>query len=105
MYVLTGSLSNYTPVGATYGTVTIRITGTNHQARTLVNPHSPLSLTIIVSWTTKVVVRRNATTIANGDRGVVKVRIPKSTPAANLASTLTTLPTVAFQLIDQGPTT
>jgi hypothetical protein len=102
-YVLAGSLSNYTPAGATYGTVTITITHANHQAKTLVNPQSPLSLTIIVTWDTKIVLHGNATTIANGDRGVVKVRLPKNTPAASLASTLQTLPTVAFQVIDQGP--
>jgi len=59
-----------------------------------------MSLTIIVSSTTK---RDGATTISNGDRGVVKVRAPKNTPAASLVATLTTLPTVAAQVIDQGP--
>jgi hypothetical protein len=102
MYVLKGSLSSYTPVGATYGTITITITHTNHQAKTLVNPQSPLSLRIIISWGTKVVTRRNANTIANGDRGVVKIRLPWNTPAVNLTTTLTTLPTVATEVIDQG---
>jgi hypothetical protein len=102
MYVLKGSLSSYTPVGATYGTITITITHTNHQAKTLVNPQSPLSLRIIISWGTKVVTRRNANTIANGDRGVVKIRLPRNTPAVNLTTTLTTLPTVATEVIDQG---
>jgi hypothetical protein len=103
IYILKGSLSNYTPAGATYGTITIRIVYANHRAKTLVNPRSPLSLTIIVSWGTKVVMHHHATTIADGDRGVVEVRLPKNTPAANLTRTLTTLPTVAFQVIDQGP--
>jgi hypothetical protein len=102
-YVLAGSLSNYTSVGATSGAVTIMITHANHRAKTLVNPQSPLSLRIIVAWDTKVVMHRGATTIANGDRGVVKVRVPKNTPAASLATTLTKLPTVASQVIDQGP--
>src|SRR5690348_7273501 len=88
-YVLTGSLSHYSPAGATYGTVTITITHANRQPKTLVNPQAPLSLRIIVSWTTKVVMHHPASTIADGDRGVVKVRLPKNTPAANLANTLT----------------
>jgi hypothetical protein len=102
MYVLEGALSNYTPAEATSGTITITITHANHQAKTLVNAQSPVSVTIIVTWDTKVVMRRNATTIGNGDIGVVKVRLPKNTPAANLTPTLTALPTVAAQVIDQG---
>jgi hypothetical protein len=62
-----------------------------------------MSLTINVSSTTKVHMHESATTIADGDRGTVKVRLPKNSPAASLASTLQTLPTVAFQVIDQGP--
>jgi hypothetical protein len=103
MYALKGTLSNYTAAnGANNGMVTITITIANHHAKTLVNS-TPTALTIIVSSTTKVVMHDGATTIANGDRGVVKVRAPKNTPAANLVATLTTLPTVASQVIDQGP--
>jgi hypothetical protein len=96
MYVLVGTLSNF-------GTITITITHSNHQAKTLVDPRSPLSLTIIVTWSTKVVIRGNAATIADGDHGVVEVRLPRNTPAAKLARRLTTLPTVASQVIDRGP--
>jgi hypothetical protein len=103
MYLLKGTLTNYTPVSATSGTVTITITHANHHAKTLVNPRSPLAVTIIITWDTKIVLHGNATTIANGDPGLVKVRIPKNTKAANLATTLTTLPTIASQIIDQGP--
>jgi hypothetical protein len=102
-YVLKGPLSNFSPAGATYGTVTITITHTNHQAKTLLNPQLPVALTIIVTWDTKIVIHRGATTITNGDRGAGKVRLPKNTPAASLVTTLTTLPTFAFQVTDQGP--
>jgi hypothetical protein len=62
-----------------------------------------VQLVIIVSSTTKVHLHAGATTITDGDKGVVKVRLPKNTPAASLATALTTLPTVARQVIDQGP--
>jgi hypothetical protein len=104
LYILTGTLSAYTPAtGNIDGRVTIMIKHANHHAKTLVNMQTPMSLTINVSSTTKVHMHEGATTIANGDRGMVKVRLPKNTPAASLATTLTTLPTVAFQVIDQGP--
>ena len=103
-YILKGTLSHYAAAsGATNGQVTITIMHANHHAKTLVNKQSPVQLTIIVSSTTKVHLHASATTITDGDSGVVKVRLPKSTPAASLATALTTLPTVARQVIDQGP--
>jgi hypothetical protein len=102
MYVLKGTLSNYTPAGATTGTITITISHANRNAKTLVNARSPLSVTILVSWDTRVVMHGNATTIADGDSGLVKVRLPKNTLAVDLTRALMTLPTVAAQVIDQG---
>jgi hypothetical protein len=104
MYILKGPLSHYTAAnGTTNGQITIMIKHANHHAKTLLNTQTPVSVTIIVSSVTKVRMHEGATTIADGDRGIVKVRLPKNTPAANLATTLATLPTVAFQVIDQGP--
>jgi hypothetical protein len=104
-YLLKGDLSAYTPAnGATSGHVTIEIKHANHHAKTLVNTQSPVSVTIAVSSTTKVVMHDGATTITNGDRGLVKVRLPKNTPAANLVATLQDPTTVARQVIDQGAT-
>jgi hypothetical protein len=101
-YLLKGTLSAYMAAsGSTNGHITITITHANHHAKTLVNKQSPVQLTIIVSSTTKVVMHDGATTIGNGDKGIVKVRAPKNTPVANLVATLTTLPTVASQVIDQ----
>jgi hypothetical protein len=102
--ILAGTLTAYTPAsGNTDGHVTIMIKHANHHAKTLVNTQTPLSLIINLSSATKVRMHENATTITDGDRGIVKVRLPKNTPAASLATTLATLPTVAFQVIDQGP--
>jgi hypothetical protein len=103
MYILKGTLTAYTAAnGAINGHVTITVTHANHHAKTLVNKQSPVSVTIAVSSTTKVVVRGGGT-LQVLDKGIVKVRLPKNTPAANLVSALQDPATVAVQVIDQGP--
>jgi hypothetical protein len=97
MYLLKGTLT-----ALSSSSVTITVTHANHHAKTLVtNPAT--SVTIAVTATTKVVMHDGAT-FTSGDRGVVKVRLPKNTPAANLLTTLQNPATVARQVIDQGPT-
>ena len=94
--ILKGTLSALTATS-----VTIVVTHANHHAKSLVtNPAT--SVTIAVSSTTKVVMHDGAT-FTSGDRGVVKIRLPKNTPAANLLTTLQNPATVARQVIDQGP--
>jgi hypothetical protein len=104
LYILKGTLSAYMAAsGSTNGHVTITITHANHHAKTLVNKQTPVMVTIAVSSTTKVHMHAGATTITDGDKGVVKVRLPKNTPAADLLTTLENAFTVARQVIDQGP--
>jgi hypothetical protein len=105
LYILKGTLTGYTAAnGATNGSIMITITHANRHAKTLVNKQSPVSVTIAVSSTTKVVMHDGATTIGPKDRGLVKVRLPKGTPAADLVATLQNPLTVARQVIDQGTT-
>jgi hypothetical protein len=96
MYVLKGTLT-----ALSSSSVTITVAHTNHHAKTLVtNPAT--SVTIAVSSTTKVVMHDGAA-FASGDRGVVKVRLPKNTTGADLLTALANPATVAVQVIDQGP--
>jgi hypothetical protein len=102
MYVLKGTLTALTAAsGGTNGSVTITVAHTNHHAKSLVtNPAT--SVTIAVSTATKVVMH-DAAAFKSGDRGMVKVRLPKNTPATDLVATLQNPATVARQVIDQGP--
>jgi hypothetical protein len=90
-YILHGTLSTYSAAaGATNGSVTITITASNYAAKQLVHT----TLTFAVSSKTKITLK--GSTIANGDRGVVKLRGPKRLLAATAQAI------VAQQVIDQG---
>ena len=90
-YILHGSLSAYVaPSGGANGSITIAISASNYAAKQLVHT----TLTFAVSSKTKVTFK--GSTIANGDRGVVKVRGPKKLTAAAAQAI------VASQVIDQG---
>jgi hypothetical protein len=103
MYVLKGTLTAFSPAsGGSNGSVTILVAHANHHAKSLVTDPPSTSVTLAVSSTTKVVMHDGAA-FKSGDRGMVKVRLPKNTPVANLVATLQNAPTVAFQVIDQGP--
>lgn len=93
MYVVKGILDAYQPAGDTAdGSVTITVTSTNNQARTLRGQQ----VQIPVSAATEIVGK-----VALNDKVVVKVRAPKrTTPAAVLAALLAAK---AWQVIDQGP--
>jgi hypothetical protein len=93
-YVLRGTLSAYTAAnGAVNGSVTLVLSAANHQAKLIAKG---TTLTFPVSSNTNVVLHAGSTTIANGDRGIVKVRGPKGMNAAAAALVVPT------QVIDQG---
>jgi hypothetical protein len=102
MYVLRGTLSNYTPYtnsiyGSQNGSITITVSGANHHGKALKGQ----VLTFPVDGKTKISLATGVSAIANGDRGIVKIKAPKKIAAANLASTLQGI--AAFQIVDQGP--
>jgi hypothetical protein len=98
MYVLKGSLTAYTAVTPANGAnpevpglVTITVSHSNHHGKAF----NGMSLTFKLTSDTKVVLG-SRTTIADKDRGVVKVRAPKNTDS----TTIMTL--VPKMVIDQG---
>ncbi len=99
LYVLHGTLTAYDAAsGATDGLVSLYVKGSNHHAKSL----QKQTLTFAVTATTKVVAEGGIVTI--GDRGVVKVRGPKSlAKSADLATQLQAI--AARQVVDQGQPT
>jgi hypothetical protein len=92
MYVLRGTLSNYTAASTTTnGSVSITVKSSNFEQKT----QKSLTLTFVVNSKTTVVLH-NDKAIANGNRGIVKVRAPKKADAAALQTK------TAFEVIDQG---
>src|SRR5205823_4240653 len=91
-YVLHGNLSNYVPATpASEGSITITVTIAYQSA----TPLKGMTLTFVLNANTKVVLRQGKL-IANGDRGLVKVRAPEgSTPAGLRGRT-------AFKVVDKG---
>lgn len=97
MYVLRGTLSSYTAAsGDTSGSITIAVAHANRHGRALASQ----TLTIPVSAKTKISLEDGATTIADGDHGIVKVKALKKIAASDLATTLEG--GSAFQVVDQG---
>ncbi|MBD0349155.1 MAG: hypothetical protein ICV59_08380 [Thermoleophilia bacterium] len=91
MYVLKGSLSAYTPANAsTNGSITIAVDKANNHARSLRGS----SLTFALTAQTKVRLDTDGT-IADGERGLVKLKAPRKTDATALQA----IP--ARQVIDQ----
>ena len=100
MYVLKGTLSNYSAynsVGPVNGSITILVKKGNKHAKSLKGQ----TLTFAVDANTTISLKDGVTVIANGDKGIVKVRAPKKIAKAVLAATLQTYP--ATQIVDQGP--
>ncbi len=60
-----------------------------------------MTLTFPVAPTTKISLENGVSAIADGDRGIVKIRAPKRIAAADLAATLQAI--AARQIIDKGP--
>jgi len=99
MYVLKGKLSNYQPYDSIYaqsGSITITVKSANHHGKALKN----MSLTFPVDGHTQISLNHHVSVIADGDKGIVKVKAPKKIAAADLATTLQA--TAASQVVDQG---
>src|SRR5262249_14812597 len=92
MFVLHGTLTGYTAVnGATNGSVSLTISGSNHVAKSL----QKQTLTFAIAPAAKVQLH-NGAPIAVGDRAVVKGRATKASAASlQFASS-------SLQLVDQG---
>jgi hypothetical protein len=98
MYVLKGTLSVYTAAnGATNGSVSVLVKSANRHGTSL----KTQTLTFAVSSSTKVVTPEGAALTVN-DKGIVKVRGPKTVGATESLATVLQAKT-AFQVIDQGP--
>jgi hypothetical protein len=93
MYVLKGKVTAYTAAGSSNGSITLTVSGANHHAAALKGQ----SVTLVVSTATKVAPKAGVTV---GDNAVVKVRLAKSTRAADLVTALAA--TTSFQVVDQG---
>jgi hypothetical protein len=92
MWVLRGTLSKYAAASATSnGSITITVLSSNHNPRTL----KGLTLTFVTDSKTKVVMHTDKQ-IADGDRGIVKLRAVKDASATALQAQ------TAFQVVDQG---
>jgi hypothetical protein len=104
-YVLKGDLSGYSAFDSstsTNGSITIAVKHANRHGRALKD--MSLTFTGEVASTTKVVLRDGVTVIADGDRGIVKVRAPKEPKdmsGTDLAAILTALS--VRQIVDKGP--
>jgi hypothetical protein len=104
-YVLKGDLSGYSAFDSstsTNGSITIAVKHANRHGRALKD--MSLTFTGEVASTTKVVLQDGVTVIADGDRGIVKVRAPKEPKdmsGTDLAAILTALS--VRQIVDKGP--
>jgi hypothetical protein len=98
MYVLKGTLWNYTAASSTAdGSITIHVTHSNYHGRTLRNT----DLTFVVSTKTTTTLN-GATTISNGALGTVKFRAFKNMTNTGLMAALSPNHMTAFQVIDKG---
>jgi hypothetical protein len=100
-YVLKGTLSGFTPYDSatsTNGSITIVVKKSNHHGKALKG--LTLVFTGQVTVSTKVKFHDGATTIADGDKGIVKVRALKKIDPSALQSTLESTP--ISKIRDQG---
>jgi hypothetical protein len=89
-FVLRGTLSAYTAAtSATNGTISLTVKGSNFDSKTL----KGTTLVFVVTSTTKLGLH-NGAAIANGDNGIVKLRLAKNNSVWTGLS--------ASQVIDQG---
>ena len=101
-YVLKGTLSNYGPydsVTPANGSITIVVKHANKLGKPI-KALKGQTLTFPVDANTKISFADGVTAIANGDRGVVKVRAAKRIAAADLVATLQL--SAAKQIIGKG---
>lgn len=97
VYVLKGKLSGYSAYNApNNGSITIVVSKANYHGKALKGQ----TLTFPLDAKSKITLENGVTTITDGDTGIVKVRAPKKIAAADLATTLQSIP--ARQVVDQG---
>ena len=99
LYILHGKLSAYHAYDAgtsTNGSITIEVKRANYHGRALHNQ----TLTFAVTARTRISLADGVTAIADGDRGIVKIRAALRIPRADLAATLQLSP--ARQIVDKG---
>jgi len=95
MYILKGTLSNYTAASSTTtGSITIDVKHSNYHARALVGQQ----FTFAVSTNTTTTLN-GAATISNGARGLVKFREFKQMTSGGLQAALAPSSMTAFQII------
>jgi hypothetical protein len=95
MYVLKGTLWNYTAASSTAaGSITIHVTHSNYHGRALKGTDA----TFTIAATTTTTLNGN-TTISNGARGIVKFRALKNMTSSGLLTALSTTNMTAFQVI------
>jgi len=98
MYVLKGTLWNYTAASSTAdGSITIKVTHSNYHARALVGQQ----LTLAVSAKTTITLDNGATTINNGASGIVKFRALLKASNTTLLAAFGTHGVTAAQVIDR----
>jgi hypothetical protein len=99
MYVLKGTLSNYTAAtSGSDGQISITVKQSNYHARALRGD----TLTFSTTMNTRVTFKNGATQITDGAKGMLKFRAPlRAVAGTNLATTLTTT-AKALHIIDQS---
>ena len=97
MYILKGTLWNYTPATSTAdGSITINVTHSNYHARALVGK----SLTFAIAPATSTTLANG--TISNGAKGIVKFKALRKVSNTTLLAALAPNQMTARQVIDQG---
>jgi hypothetical protein len=94
MYILKGTLSNFTAASSTAdGSVTINVTHSNFHARALVG--APLTFAVSTNTATTL----NGGTISQGARGIVKFKAPLQVSNTTLMAALAPSQMTAFQIV------
>lgn len=97
MYVLKGTLWNYTAASSTVnGSITINVTHSNYHAHALVNT----SVTFAIASTTGTTLKNG--TISNGAKGIIKFKAPLKVSNTTLMAALAPSQMTARQVIDHG---
>jgi hypothetical protein len=95
MYVLKGTLWNYTAAtSTTNGSIMINVTHSNYHGRALRDTNVSFAVSTGTALTLS-----NGSSIKNGTRGIVKFRASKNMTTSGLKAALATSQTTAFQVI------
>jgi hypothetical protein len=97
MYILKGTLSNFTAATTTTnGSISITVARSNFHAHALVGQ----TLTFVITSSTSTTL--NSATISNNARGIVKFKAPLKVSNTTLMASLAPSQMTARQVIDQG---